>query len=290
MLSGDPDGEPDWVKKISEGSDAGYFGPGSAVWFVNGGIPVIVAGVQALLMQTLHPGAMAGVHDHSRYAADPLGRLSGTVRWVVTTTFGSTESVAEETHRVSRLHSRVRGTYQPGAKPTADIAYAATDHDLVAWVHIVFTDAFLSAQRVWGGPIPTLHDRETGEDRYVREWATAGTLMGLEDPPRSREELRAALDAFRPVLRRDHRVTDALKFLTKPPLPASTRIPYRIMVGGAVAAMEPYYRDLLGLKRPWWPAVTLTKVVLWLTGIVLGSESTSRRRAEERIRRLGLEN
>ena len=101
MFSGDPDGEPSWVTVMSEGNDTGYFGPGSAVWHVNGGIPVIVAGVRALLMQTLHPGAMAGVHYHSRYASDPLGRLSGTVRWVVTTTFGAKDTVGNETSRVS---------------------------------------------------------------------------------------------------------------------------------------------------------------------------------------------
>jgi len=44
MLSGDPHGEPDWVKQMSTGEDAGFFGPGSAVWHVNGGIPVIAAG------------------------------------------------------------------------------------------------------------------------------------------------------------------------------------------------------------------------------------------------------
>jgi hypothetical protein len=81
-------------------------------------------------------------------------------------------------------------------------------------------------------------------------------------------------------------VHNALKFLTNPPLPPSTRIPYAILVGGAIATMEPYYRDLLGLKKPWWPAITLTRGVLWLTGAVLGSESTSRKRANERIKRI----
>ncbi len=288
MFSGDPNGEPDWVVAMSEGSDQGYFGPDSAVWLVNGGIPVIVAGVRALLMQTLHPGAMAGVHDHSRYASDPIGRLSGTVRWVVTTTFGSTEAVAAETQRVSRLHSRVKGTYQRNGpqEPHPEVPYSAKDDDLVAWVHCVFTDAFLSAHRTWGTPIPTEHPGESGEDRYVREWAIAGTQMGMASPPRSSAELAHALHAFIPHLRADDRVHNALKFLTNPPLPPSTRIPYAILVGGAIATMEPYYRDLLGLKKPWWPAITLTRGVLWLTGAVLGSESTSRKRANERIKRI----
>ena len=288
MLSGDPMGEPDWVSKIAEGDDAGHFGPGSAVWHVNGGIPVIVAGVRALLMQTLHPGAMAGVHDHSRYADDPLGRLAGTVRWVVTTTFGSTQTVDQETSRVARLHDRVKGTYPSAHQERQATQYSAKDQDLVAWVHSVFTDAFLAAHRQWGDAIPITAPGESGEDSYVREWATAGELMGLEAPPRSRAELQSALEAFQPVLRADDRVTEALRFLRKPPLPGPARIPYAIMVGGAIATMEPRYRDMLGLKRPWWPAITLTGLVLWLTGVVLGTESTSRRRANERLDLLGL--
>jgi uncharacterized protein (DUF2236 family) len=110
--------------------------------------------------------------------------------------------------------------------------------------------------------------------------------MGMTSPPRSRAELEETLAAFRPVLRADDRVKKALVFLTNPPLPASTKIPYAIMVNGAIATMDPYYRDLLGLRKPWWPAITLTRVVLWLTGVVLGSESTSRKRAIERIERL----
>lgn len=286
MLSGDPNGEPDWVKKMSEGFDSGYFGPESAVWHVNGGIPVIVAGVRALLMQTLHPGAMAGVHEHSRYSEDPLGRLAGTVRWVVTTTFGSTESVGSETNRVSRLHDRVTGEYEPGATPQAPKRYSAKDQDLVAWVHVVFTDAFLAAHRQWGDDIPTNTPGESGEDRYVREWAQAGRLMGLDAPPTSRAELDAMLEDFAPVLRADDRVKKALKFLTKPPLPPMARLPYKILVGGAIATIPRKYRDLLGLRRPWWPAVTLTRGVLFLTGVVLGGESTSKKRAMERISRL----
>lgn len=286
MFSGDPHGEPDWVKEMSEGSDRGYFGPDSAVWYVNGGVPVIVAGVRALLMQTLHPGAMAGVHEHSRYSEDPLGRLAGTVRWVVTTTFGSTESVSSETNRVSRLHDRVTGEYEPGSEAQAPIRYSAKDQDLVAWVHVVFTDAFLAAHRQWGGAIPQATADETGEDRYVREWAQAGRLMGLDSPPTTTQELNTMLRDFAPDLRADDRVKKALVFLTKPPLPPMARLPYKILIGGAIATIPREYRKMLGLPRPWWPAITLTRLVLFLTGVVLGGESTSKKRAVERIARL----
>ncbi len=75
-FSGDTAGTPYWVKNIEAGDDVGFFGPSSASWAVHGGMPTMVAGIRALLMQTLHPGAMAGVHDWSRYKEDPLGRLA----------------------------------------------------------------------------------------------------------------------------------------------------------------------------------------------------------------------
>jgi uncharacterized protein (DUF2236 family) len=186
------------------------------------------------------------------------------------------------------LHNRVKGTYPSESAKDQPTRYSAQDQDLVAWVHIVFTDAFLAAHRQWGDSIPITAPGESGEDSYVREWAMAGELMGLTHPPRSRAELQSTLEAFSPVLRADDRVKEALRFLTKPPLPGPARIPYAIMVGGAIATMEPRYRSMLGLKRPWWPAISLTRAVLWLTGVVLGTESTSRARAKERLARLEL--
>ena len=91
-FTGTRDSVPEWVPGLAEGDDAGYHLPGSAVWAVHGDMPTIVAGIRALLMQALHPGALAGVHDHSRFREDPLGRLAGTIRWIFTVTYGSTDT------------------------------------------------------------------------------------------------------------------------------------------------------------------------------------------------------
>ncbi len=93
----------------AEGDDEGFFEPGGPAWTVHAGMGTLVAGIRALLMQALHPGAMAGVHDWSRYRQDPLGRLTGTVRWIVVTTFGTTDQARRETSRVMRFHGRVAG-------------------------------------------------------------------------------------------------------------------------------------------------------------------------------------
>src|SRR3954463_7160116 len=200
-LTGEESGRPYWITALEEGDDAGYFGPGSAAWAVHGGMPTLVAGPRALLMQALHPGAMAGVHDWSRYREDPFGRLNGTIRWLTTVTFGSTGQARAVSARVGRLHERVRGTYRgPGGR---ELPYSAADPRLLSWVHLAFTDSFLRTHELFGSrPIPG------GPDAYVRDWAIAGELMGVPEPPRSVRELDARLDEVwaSGVLRVDERV------------------------------------------------------------------------------------
>jgi uncharacterized protein (DUF2236 family) len=281
-LTGSPDGRPDWVTQLELGDDAGFFGPDSAAWVVHGGLPTFVAGIRALLMQTLHPGAMAGVHDWSLYREDPLGRLSRTVRWLVIVTFSDTAMAVRESNRIDRLHEHVTGSYKDAGG--ADRPYTAQDTDLLAWVHDVFTDAFLSAQQLWGAPIPG------GADQYVREWAKAGELVGVPSPPRSAAELRSQLDGFREsgVLRSDERVADAVEFIRSPGLRQSMMPAYRILFAGAVASIPAEYRKMLGLRRPWWPAITATRLALWGIGQVLHGASGSEVAARKRLARLGL--
>jgi len=279
-FSGDSDGRPRWVDAIGEGDDAGFFGPGSASWAVHGGIPTLVAGIRALLMQTLHPGAMAGVHDWSRYREDPLGRLSGTIQWLVTVTFADTAVARRESGRVGRFHDRVTGSYVDAQGSTRD--YAAGDAELLAWVHIVFTESFLSCHQLWGGPIPG------GADRYVDEWATAGGLVGVADPPRSEAGLRGSLNAFwaAGTLKSDERVAEAVRFIRNPPLRRTMMPAYRVLFAGAVASIPEEYRRMLGLRRSRLPVVWATGLVLRFVGAVLGTTSTSEDAARSRIARL----
>ena len=287
-LSGNSDGRPQWVDTIRVGEDAGFFGPGSAAWAVHGGMATMVAGIRALLMQTLHPGAMAGVHDWSRYREDPLGRLSGTIQWLVTVTFADTVRAELESNRVGRFHDRVHGSYLDAAGVRRD--YSAGDPELLSWVHIVFTDAFLESHLLWGGgrgrggrgSIPG------GADGYVREWAKAGELVGVQDPPRSAAELAAQLAAFTDagVLKSDERVAEAVRFIRNPPLRRGMLPFYRVMFAGAVASLPREYRRMLGLRRSVLPVVWATGAVLGIVRMLLGASSTSEDAARARIARL----
>ena len=173
-LAGDPTGMAPYVRDIAEGDDAGYFAENGPAWTVHAGMGTLVAGIRALLLQALHPGALAGVHDWSRYREDPIGRLTGTVRWVITLTYGSKTQADAETRRVGRFHQRVKGGYRAG--DGSERTYTAEAADLVRWVHLAFTDAFLAGHEVSRLPIPG------GADAYVADWATAGRLMRVVDP------------------------------------------------------------------------------------------------------------
>lgn len=286
-FSNGSEGVPQWQLDLAEGGDPGYHLPGSAVWAVHGSMSPIVAGIRTLLMQSLHPGALAGVHEHSNFREDPLGRLANTIRWIFTVTYGSTEAAGKASRRVRQLHEAVRGTYSDNSG--AERAYGANDPELASWIHLTFTDAFLTAHKLWGGIIPG------GPDAYVREWAHAGRLMGVEDPPLTEEDMHRQLDRWYDSgeLRVDARVAETVEFIRNPPLNRMLRPGYRVLFAGAVYSLEPRYRRMLGLSVPRLGPVALpvrsaTRLVLGVVRLALGRRGPSEQAARERLRRLGV--
>lgn len=288
-FSGRADGPPEWSLRLADGDDPGYHLPGSAVWAVHGSMSPIVAGIRTLLMQSLHPGALAGVHEHSNFREDPLRRLASTIRWIFTVTYGSRSAAEEASARVRHLHEPVKGRYRDNAGALR--TYSANDPALARWIHLAFTDAFLTAHKIWGGPIPG------GPDAYIREWAQAGSLMGVADPPLTEADMRSELDRWyaQGELRADERVAETVRFIRNPPLHPLLRPGYRVLFAGAVYSLEPRYRAMLGLSVPRLgpfplPVKLATKTVLGVVRLALGgrrSMGPSERAARQRLRRLG---
>ena len=120
--------------------DEAFFAPGSITRQVNGDLPsMLIGGIAALLLQTLHPLTMAGVDRYSNYRQDPLGRLERTASFLGTTTFGSRTEAEAAVARVRRVHAAVTGT-APDGRP-----YAADDPDLLTWVHAAEIHCFLTS-------------------------------------------------------------------------------------------------------------------------------------------------
>lgn len=278
IVSGSPDGRPDWVKLIAHGQGVGLFGPGSAVWQVHGTVATLVGGIRALLLQAAHPAALTGVSQHSRYESDPLGRLAGTSRWLTITTFGSTEAIANEAARVNAMHGHVQGEFT--SKSGELKPYRAADPRYLLWVHCAFTDSFLTAHQAFGYPI------DQGADAYVKEWSKSATGLGLINAPQSVAELKGVMEEFqRNDLATSANTAEVVKFILKPPLGLASLIFYLVLAKTAISTLTPGQRRILGLRpvnRSWrWICAGL----LQLLSFALGKESPSQEVARERIAR-----
>ncbi len=225
--------------------DPGLFGPGSASWKVHGDFTsMLIGGIAALLMQMLHPLALAGVWDHSNFRKDMLGRLRRTGQFISGTTFGSTADAERLIERVRNIHSQVRGI-APDGRP-----YAADDPDLLTWVHVAEVSSFLAAHLRYRNP--ALPPAE--QDRYYDEISLIACRLGARDVPRSRAEIAAYLDRMRPTLVCDARTREIAEILLSnpPALSPWARPVSKAMLLAGVGLLPDWAADMLGVYRPAW--------------------------------------
>lgn len=263
LLSGSQTGVPEWTPLVEAGDDPGLFAPSDAPWVVHADIATTIGGVRALLVQALHPGSLAGVMQHSRYEEDVLGRLHGTIRWLTISTFGSREAIENEAARVRDMHARVRGKYID--EQQSERSYQASDQDLLQWVHLAFTESFLSTHLRYGK-----REIPGGADAYVAQWGAAVTPLGLSDPPASAQELHQRMDAYAPVLRVDAKTKRVIDFIKKAPLPIGARPAYRILFWAAVDLLPPSYAAMIDVRIPprWLVRLLATSAVVVMRAII----------------------
>lgn len=223
----------------------GLFGPDSVTWRVVGHQASLVGGLRSLMIQSLHPLAMAGVADFSDYRSRPLKRLQGTAAYVAATTFGTTEQARDAAARVRRVHKRVRGV-----DPVTGREYSADDPDTQVWVHTVEMHSFLAAYRAFAGRIS---DEEA--DRYFAENVRVAELLGTPPAlvPASVAEVREYFARVRPELRMSPAAADAIHFVLHPPLGSRDLLPFqlplRTLSSGALALVPRDLRRLAGVDR-----------------------------------------
>ncbi|WP_428945646.1 oxygenase MpaB family protein [Pantoea sp. FN060301] len=191
--------------------DPGLYGPDSVIWRVHGDFSsMLCGGISALLMQMLHPLALAGVWDHSTFRDDMMGRLRRTSQFIAVTTFGNTTDAGTLIERVRRIHLKVTGVDAHGTP------YAASDPALLTWVHVAETSRFLAAHLRYKNPQLSLAD----QDRYYAEAAVVAEALGAEQVPKSVQAVAAYFEAMRPQLRCDARTREVLSLLLSAPAPS----------------------------------------------------------------------
>ncbi|WNB87167.1 oxygenase MpaB family protein [Cellulomonas sp. ATA003] len=242
-----------------------WFPEGSAIQRVHGDASMFIGGLRALLLQSLHPQAMAAVAAHSGYRGDPWGRLARTSTFLATTTFGTADDAAQAVAVVRAVHERISGVTSDG------LPYAASDPHLVRWVHVAEAHSFLAAHQRYGAePLDA-----AGCDEYVAQVAVVGRALGAIDPPTTLAELVDQLRAYSPELRATTEAHQAARFLlVSPPLPWAARPPYVALAAAAVAMMPRWTRR--PLRLPYLPVAedtvvraaghAITRTIRWALG------------------------
>lgn len=219
-----------------------WFAEDRVIRRVHSDASMFVGGLRAILLQSLHPLAMAGVAEHSDYRADPWGRLQRTADFLAATTFGPASLAEESIARVRHVHRRVRGTAPDGR------AYSAGDPHLLRWVHVCEVDSFLASYRRYGAGELTAAQA----DEYVADMAVVAGALGVNHPPTSVADLRNEFRDFRDELQGTKAAREAARFLlVDPPLPLAARPAYALLGTAAVALLPMWAR--WPLRLPYLP-------------------------------------
>jgi uncharacterized protein (DUF2236 family) len=221
--------------------DPGLFGPGAVTWRVHSDAPgMLMGGFASLMLQSLHPLAMAGVDQHSDFRTDPLTRLNRTAAYVLSTTFGSREvAEAAVAHVRDRVHPRINGT-APDGRP-----YSAEDPHLLTWVHVAEVRCFLAGYERFGAPPLTPAER----DEYYREVAVPARMLGARDVPESAAEVAQYLRDIQPELQATEAAIEGVHFIRNFGTNPRERAAVRVLMNGAAALLPDWAREPLQLGR-----------------------------------------
>lgn len=225
-------------------SDNAMLPPTSVAWRVHGDVTtMMVGGVSGLLLEMLHPLALAGVWDHSNFRSDMIGRLRRTARFLAQTTFADREEAEAAIGRVRRIHARVTGQSADGTP------YRADDPQLLAWIHVAGARSFLEGWIRFGEPRMT----RTDQDRYFAEVAEVAQALGADPVPVTRAGADALIEDFRVSLKATSRSREVARIILKPPLNLSTSglraAPAQAVISqAAVDLLPPWASRMHGLR------------------------------------------
>jgi uncharacterized protein (DUF2236 family) len=232
------DDAPERAARIWGAEGERWFNSDDPIWRVNADAAMFPGGISALLLQSLHPSAMAGVAGHSGYKGDPWGRLQRTSHYLAVTTFGTIADAERAIAHVRSVHRVVRGTDDRG-RP-----YAADDPHLLRWVHVAEVWSFLTAFQAYAAEPLTAAEA----DLYVEQTTRAATLLGAADLPNTVRRLDEVMAGYRPELASTRAAREATRFmLLNPPVPLAARPGYALIAAGGVALLPSWARWSLRL-------------------------------------------
>jgi uncharacterized protein (DUF2236 family) len=232
-----------FTRAIPERPGHGFFAPDSVAWRVSGDLSSPIAGLRSLLVQALHPLAMAGVDQHSDWRADPVGRLAATSSYIATLLYGERAVAERAAAWVRTIHERVQGL-----DPETGQSYAASDPALLLWVHAALVDSGIAACALFGTELSAAE-----ADQYVAEMTAAAVIIGIPEHlvPSDAADLAGYLESVRPELLRSAAARESMAYLLDPPgLDEEVAEIWQDIREAAVMSLPDWARQLYGYSAP----------------------------------------
>lgn len=234
-------------------SDSGLFGPDSVTWRLHADPAYAVGTFSGLLLQALHPQAVAAVDQNGGFRDDWWGRLNRTGDYLFVTTFGTEREALRAGARVRGIHRKLRAT-----DPYTGETFRVDRPDLLLWVHNSVTDTVLRVAERAG-----LDLSRQDQDRYVREQLKAAELVGLTPDlvPDNRADLAEYMHDIRTVLALTEPARAGIWTLANPPMAGwvklltPARAGWASLAGLAVGLLPAWARQMYGM-----PGLPLTDV------------------------------
>ena len=223
-------------------ADDGLFGPQSVVWRVHRDRSFPLAGLRSLMIQALHPLAMAGVAEHSAWREDPFGRVAATSGYILTVTYGDTAAAHKAATRVRAIHSHVNGS-----DAVTGLEYRAGDPSLLLWIHAAMVDSIVHVVQRYGRGLDS-----AAADRYVWEMVRFAELVGV--PPKDVPASVAALEEYIEsvdLLQATPAARDSIGIVLDPPgLDDDVRELWRELGHVAAGTLPAWARSMYGFGEP----------------------------------------
>lgn len=209
--------------------DPGLFGPDSLVWKVHGDfMSMMIGGISSLILQALHPLALAGVWDHSSFREDLKGRLGRTAFFIAATTYGNTEMATRAISRVRKIHDSLQGIHPDGR------VYRVSDPHLLYWVHLTESYSFLNAHRIYVNPTIS----ESDQNQYFAEMSKISESLGClivdehgnDQFARTVSSVNLAIESYFPELEYSDRSKWVVDLLENLPADPKTYVLNRLII------------------------------------------------------------
>ena len=224
--------------------DPGLFGPKSVTWQVHAHFAsMMVGGLSSLLIQAMHPGALAGVWDHSNFRDDLKARLGRTAYFIAATTYGGTAMAKLVLDHVNSIHAKVAGIRPDG------VHYSARDPHLLKWVHLAEILSFLNAYCQHGDPSLPLF----AQNQYIFEMAQIGEALGATELPRRLDDAQRMLLSYEAELVFDDRAREVIALIEHFPARIQDQPLVRLLIRGAFQSLPEWVLEKMQRKPdPKW--------------------------------------